>query len=390
VGMGSRVGWTPAGARGYSVLGRDGPGQRGRRGMDQSHARAARSTTTPESIDGSGEPVATEEGAGERSWIKLALLGLGVALLVFLVYQVGTQDLVQRFVSLGWRAPLILWPFCLIALVDGWAWTFTLPRSGPAPPSVISLTMIRLAGESVNNLTPTAYLGGEPVKAMLLVDRGITAASSTVSVVVAKTALTIGQVVFILLGLMLTAERFELLDNGDILFVAMCLLGALFVAALVRLQQRYLFTRLARTARRIGLRGARMERFAEFAPRIDGELRTYYAARAGDFSLSTLLHFVGWLLGTLEMKVFADLLQYPISWRDAFIIESISQPLALGAAVVPGAIGIREAGGVAIFRFLGLDESAGLALWLLRRIRETAFSALGLLYLVVVTRGRKR
>ena len=34
---------------------------------------------------------------------------------------------------------------------------------------------------------------------------------------------------------------------------------------------------------------------------------------------------------------------------------------------MPGALGIREAGGVAIFRLLGLDESAGLALWLLRR-----------------------
>ncbi len=291
-----------------------------------------------------GEPVAPERTArrGRGRWL---LLLLGFATLAVLAYEVNTQDLLQRFLALGWRAPLLLWPYCLIALVDGWAYSFTLPRDGSRKPPLLSLILIRLAGESVNTLTPTAYLGGEPVKAMLLVKQGITTASSTVSVVVAKTALTVGQIVFVLLGIMLTLERF-------------------------------------------GLRGARVQRFAGVAPEIDRELGGYYRTRGLDFSITTALHFLGWLLGTVEVKVFADLLQYPISWRDAFIIEAISQPLALGSALIPGALGVREAGGVAIFGLLGLDESAGLALWLLRRVREAAFSGLGILYLVYATRRR--
>lgn len=354
--------------------------------MDSVHARVELAEPPPDDpLDLTPAP-----GAAKRSFGKVALSVLGIALLVFLIWQVGTQDLLHRLVALGWRAPLMLWPFTLIAAIDGWAWAFTLPRNGPKRPSLLSLTMIRLAGESVNELTPTAYLGGEPVKAMLLVDRGIPAASSTVSVVVAKTMLTVGQVVFILLGIMLTLERFDIVHHGDVLFVALCVLGAGFVALLVRLQRRDLFTRLARLATRLGLHGPRLERFARVAPKIDGELRGYYSTRAGDFAIGSFLNFVAWLLGTLEIKVFADLLEYPLSWRDAFIIESISQPLALGAALVPGAIGLREAGGVAIFGLLGLDESAGLAVWLLRRVREAVFSAIGLLYLMAATRGRKR
>src|SRR5581483_11569290 len=347
--------------------------------MEGSHARAEGAEDRPR-VEPAGELLEADAAPKRgRSWGRIALVALGIGLLVFLVYEVGTQDLVQRFLALGWRAPLILWPFCLIAFVDGWAWTYTLPSTGPGRLSIPSLTMIRLAGESVNNLTPTAYLGGEPVKAMLLVGRGITAASSTVSVVVAKTALTVGQIVFTLLGIMLTLERFDIVHDGDVLFVALCLLGVAFVALLVRLQRRNLFTRLAGFAQRLGFHGPRIERFAATAPSIDHELRGYYGARAGDFAKSCFLHFIGWLLGTVEVKVFGDLLMYPISWRDAFIIESISQPLALGAALAPGAIGFREAGGVAIFGLLGLDESAGLALWLLRRVREAAFSAFGLL-----------
>lgn len=328
-------------------------------------------------------PVRTGKSRGAGRWL---LLLLGFATLGVLLWEVNTQDLLARFLALGWSAPLLLWPYALIALVDGWAYSFTLPRNGVRRPPLPALVMIRLAGESVNTLTPTAYLGGEPVKAMLLVKRGITTASSTVSVVVAKTALTVGQVVFVLLGVMLTLERFDIVHHGDVLFVALCVGGAIFVALLVRWQQRGLFVKLARVAERVGLRGARFQRFASVAPDIDRELGGYYRTRGGDFAITTGLHFLGWLLGTVEVKVFADLLQYPISWRDAFIIEAISQPLSLGSALIPGALGVREAGGVAIFGMLGLDESVGLALWLLRRVREAAYNGIGLLYLMYATR----
>ena len=334
------------------------------------------------------ESAAATPGAPRHPRARWLLIAFGAALLGFLIYQVGSQDLAERFLALGWRAPLMLWPFALIAFVDGWAWAFALPRNGAHLPSILSLTMIRLAGESVNNLTPTAYLGGEPVKAMLLVKRGVAAATSTVSVVVAKTALTVGQIVLVLLGIMLTLERFDIVHDGDVLFVALCLLGVVFVALLVRWQRRGLFAKLARFGDRVGLHGERFRRFAAVAPEIDSELRGYYTTRAGDFAISSGLHFIGWLLGTVEVKVFADLLNYPIDWRDAFIIEAISQPLALGSALVPGALGVREAGGVAIFELLGLSESAGLALWLLRRVREAIFSAIGLLYLMAATRRR--
>jgi uncharacterized protein (TIRG00374 family) len=324
----------------------------------------------------------------ERSRSRWLLLLLGVATVGVLFYEVNTQDLFARFLALGWHAPLVLWPYGLIAIVDGWAYSFTLPRDGTRRPPLVSLIMIRLAGESVNTLTPTAYLGGEPVKAMLLVKRGITTASSTVSVVVAKTALTVGQIVFVLLGIMLTLERFDIVRDGDVRFVALCIGGAIFVALLVRWQQRGLFVKLSRVAQRFGLRGARFQRFASVAPEIDRELGGYYRTRGADFAITTALHFLGWLLGTVEVKVFADLLQYPISWRDAFIIEAISQPLSLGSAIIPGALGVREAGGVAIFGMLGLDESVGLALWLLRRVREAAYNGIGLLYLMYATRGR--
>ena len=122
-------------------------------------------------------PVRTGKSRGAGRWL---LLLLGFATLGVLLWEVNTQDLLARFLALGWSAPLLLWPYALIALVDGWAYSFTLPRNGVRRPPLPALVMIRLAGESVNTLTPTAYLGGEPVKAMLL-ELNVTELANTMS-----------------------------------------------------------------------------------------------------------------------------------------------------------------------------------------------------------------
>jgi glycosyltransferase 2 family protein len=322
----------------------------------------------------------TPSGGSTRAKVFLSILG--ILLLALLVREVGSAELLARLIALGWAAPLSLLPFCLIAWFDGWAWAYTLPAPRAARRSILRLTLIRLAGEAVNNLTPTASVGGEPLKAFMLRRDGIDLSSGTVSIVVAKTALTVGQILLTLLGIMLTLERFDWIQNGDFLFAGLCAAGAAFVALLIHLQQRQLFSRLAAIPGRLGWHGPRTDRFQRLAPEIDTQLGSFYRSRGGDFSRATFLHFIGWMLGTVEVKTLAALVHYDLSWRDAFIIDSIAQPLSLGAALIPGALGVREAGGVAIFSFLGLDESAGLAVWLLIRFRETVFSLIGLLFMI--------
>ena len=62
------------------------------------------------------------------------------------------------------------------------------------------LLTIRTAGEVVNMTTPTAYMGGEPLKAYLLKKYNVPIAEGAASVVIAKTTLTIAEVFYILTG----------------------------------------------------------------------------------------------------------------------------------------------------------------------------------------------
>jgi hypothetical protein len=56
-------------------------------------------------------------------------------------------------------------------------------------------------GEVVNMTTPTAYVGGEQLKAYLLKKHHVPMVEGLPSVIIAKTTMTIAEVLFILLGI---------------------------------------------------------------------------------------------------------------------------------------------------------------------------------------------
>src|SRR5205809_1010571 len=129
---------------------------------------------------------------------KAAAIAAGGLLLALLLYHAGIGPVVVRLRVLGWGTPLIVLPYLVIAAFDALGWRCTLPATARAPLGAVYLA--RMAGEAVNSLTPTAVTG-EPLKAHLLRAWGVSSADGVASIVIAKTALTVSQIFFILLGL---------------------------------------------------------------------------------------------------------------------------------------------------------------------------------------------
>ena len=104
--------------------------------------------------------------------LAAALVGLGV--LGLLVWNVGVAEVAGHLRQIGWRAPLLLLPYVAVALCDAQGWACAIPRTTHARPAPLwRLSLARLAGEAINNLTPTANLGGEPIKVYLLRAHGL-------------------------------------------------------------------------------------------------------------------------------------------------------------------------------------------------------------------------
>jgi len=320
----------------------------------------------------------TPGGRHPRRLIPLVGLAAGFALLGWLLHQAGLHAVWDRLGALGWTAPLALVPFLLVSLVDAHGWRLTLPVRPRVPLGALLVT--RMAGESVNGVTPAAAVG-EPVKAYLLRRWHVPTSDALASVVISKTALVGSQAVFTALGVPALLWRLGRPNLAAALLVGLTVACVGFVAVLVWVQHRSPGTALWKLLRRVAPRARLVGRLEAGSAAFDRRLRDFYRGRPDAFFRATAWHFVGWLIGVAEVTLLVTLLGGSVSWLDAFIIETLVQPVRAAALVIPGGIGTQEAGGVWLCRSLGMDEAVAVAFWLLRRARETVYDVLGLLYL---------
>lgn len=345
-------------------------------------------TPAPESADGVTieTPVLLAASAPTRrnAW-QWVLMALGVLLLAALVYQAGPRRLADHLRALGWWAPVIFVPYAVASAFDAAGWRATFAN---APPRLALLYVVRLIGEAVNNVTPTAYLGGEPVKAYLLQRFDVPLADATTSVILAKTALTIAQIAFVILGVALFFVHRGVTWTSIPVLVAMLVGGWMVTVLLVRWQRRGLVASIAAIVGRLFPRARVTARLQARAAEIDAQLRSFYEACRGAAVASVLFHLIGWIAGAGEVFAIMTLIGHPVSWTEAVIIEALAQPTRLLGIVVPATLGVQEAGGMLIFSLLGMPPELGLALMLLKRVREIGFSLLGLGLLAFLGRVR--
>lgn len=287
--------------------------------------------------------------------------------------------------GLGWTAVLVLVPYALIAYFDSRGWACTLSPESLRKVSLARMYLVRMAGEAVNSVTPTAAVGGEPVKALLLRKWGVSGSEAVASLVLTKTALTVTQSLFVVIGLAALFDHLELHWIGMGLLALLFGLCVAFGFALVRMQRRGPAQTLWRWLHRILPRAGFVQRLADRAAAIDERLEEFYQRDASAFVRASSWHMLGWFTGVWEIHLLLQLIGHPVSWQHALIIEALAQPIRATAIVVPGAIGTQEFGGAAVCTMLGIPEAAGVTLWLLKRGRELVFDGAGLLYLLPQT-----
>ena len=313
---------------------------------------------------------------------------VGVAFIVWLLWDTGMHAVGQCFARLGWGGILALVPYTLASLCDTQGWQTILRAISPTQVPFLRIWLVRLAGEAVNSAAPTG-VGGEPVKVVMLRDDRVSGSDAAASVVVSRTSLVLGQSLLVTVGVtLLLLRRGHPWAAAGVLGLLLGL-AALFAFALVRLQQmgpmrsgtRVLGGFLPRVAARLSGRLAL----------IDDRLSAFYARHRGEFLVACGWHLLSWLVTASEVWVFFQLLGEPIGLRDALIIDGLAQPVRATAIVIPGALGTQEGAGVALCAWLGIAREPAFALWLARRVREIIFDVVGFGYLSLAgARGRGR
>jgi putative membrane protein len=344
-------------------------------------------TERAESFDAEGVGGGTTGGSVEASGasralalIERLLLVAGTILFFVLLYRVGPAKVWENLRHMGWGFIPVLGQELVAILLNtrGWRWSFPPPR-----PAIRYTTLVaaRLAGDAINNLTPTATVGGEVIR-VRMVEGQVGATNAWASVAIARIAHTTAQILFIVIGLAVVLGDTPLphgVRRGLYIFLALLSTG---VGLAVILQRRGMFVALASAAQRIGLRLP--SRFMASLATLDKEVvRFYREPRA--FLTAASFFFLGWLMGVVEVRLILYFLDVEAGWHVAIMIEVLAQALDAALFFVPARAGTQEGGIVLIFTLLGLPPVKGLAMAIIRRLRQLSWALAGL---VVLSRRR--
>ncbi|HME94778.1 MAG TPA: lysylphosphatidylglycerol synthase domain-containing protein [Methylomirabilota bacterium] len=308
--------------------------------------------------------------------LKLVLLVLGIAAIVYAIHRIGWAPILEALARLTWwQLALLCLPYAVITAVDTLGWRYAFPRD-PAP--FLRLVGARLAGEALNLVTALGSMGGEAVKAWLI-RRDVTYEASVPSVVIAKTTLTIAQALFLLIGV---ALAWSLLATDSRVIAAMVWLLVVEIAAVAGFVGVQVVGVVGRAGRLLQWFGVVQRQ--DYAQRLDAALRDYYRRDWRRLSLSTGFHLAGWLLGALEAYLILFFLAIPADLVTATVIEALGAGVRFAAFLVPASLGAFESANAAAFEAMGLGAGAGLAFSFVRRARQVVWIGIGLVVLVTM------
>lgn len=297
---------------------------------------------------------------------RLLVVGgaLGLVLAVVIIAKEGFGAVTAAFsaVGLGLAVIVVIRAFELAAAGLGW-WVIFPPAAKPA---VLLSLRVRFVREAINVLLPVAQIGGDIAGARLMTLSGTPSALAGATVLVDVLLQAVSLFLFTLTGIGIFAlggAGGPLLESIVIgAFVMGVALTAFFIAQRfggARLVDRVLMA----LAEKFG-----WSALVGVANLHDNLVRIY--ADLPRLGASLLVHVVVWFAGALEVLLALHLMGHPISVGDAIVIESIGQAVRAAAFVVPGALGVQEAGFVAICAAFGIPAAPALALSLVKRVPE--------------------
>lgn len=311
------------------------------------------------------------------------ILGLNLVVaagaLVWVLWRNGGPALAVLSLNPSWIL-LVAFLAMVAVLLTSATWRWRLVLGGLRhPPGFGPLTLYRLAGLSVSMLVPSAKLGGEPVRAYLLVQNGVKASEAMASVAIDRVLdMGAGTVFTVLFTAVLLRHGVQALEGtlAGVVIAASALLAGIWVTIRRLHGGRGVVTAMARRSGldRWGVVERRMATL-EAAERCAQHLVRQPMLMIVAFGFGLMLN-----LGVLlEYKLLLGAFGLPSD-----LIAVVAAIFATGAAhsmPVPAGVGVLEGSQMVLFAALGQPAEVGLAVALAVRLRETLWLLPGLVYL---------
>ena len=266
----------------------------------------------------------------------------------------------------------------LIALVLTLKWKLILHSQNINVPYT-KLFTYRMVCYSVSYLTPTAHVGGEPIRAYLLQRENVPLNTAFSTVIIDKSIELMADVVFFFIG--------ALIITGSVAVEGRMKLVLLVVSfLLIGLMAWFIHGILAKKSLFVAIfRFFRLNTIQRFMPiekniaKIEKEIERFYRYKKEYFIIIMILILVLWILMFFEYRFILLMLGHKASPLQIFLILT---GVGLAYSIpIPAAMGVLELGQLSAAKVLRLSSATGIALAFIIRTRDLLWTAIGLFFL---------
>ena len=298
------------------------------------------------------------------------VIGAVLFLLVFYLFNV-TQAFshMMQIGSLG--VAVFLVDILLIMLVGGLSWQIILRAYGHQLP-FRDVLIIKIIGFAISYLTPSMYVGGEPVRVYLMGKKHGASMTRIGATVFVDKFLELGAGLFyVFLGSIYTLISYTLPLQ---LFVLLVLINAVFLGAAVLLLISFIFkTKPFSTVMNLFGKLKPLRKSVDAIKPYIYKLENEVSSAFGKHRKSTLQAFLlnlsvgGFIF--IKPALFFHFLHIAFSLSQLSLLYALTH-LLLALQFTPGALGIFELGEVGIFSIIGIQSEKALAYALMVRVAD--------------------
>lgn len=308
----------------------------------------------------------------------LVLFGIGVLLFLNLLFKTGLPNIRNSLLQFSFTGFLV---FCVVSILTFVLWTtrwnVVLKYHENLKIPFYKLFLHRLSAHALNYLTPTAQLGGEPLRAYFLQKEGVKSSHAISSIVIDKAIELSSFVIFIASGLVVGAIKGFFPKQFEELLIGIVIVFLLFV-----------FWFYYATVSKIGFfssffkifRIERIKRFDRLRGKLLGVEKHLTHFHRGHLHKFAWISFISLLtLGMMMLEHFtvAYFLGVKLTLTQVFLVTTI--PAISYIIPIPGALGVLESTHAMMFGLLGVNINVFVFV-LVFRIRDILFIILGLLH----------
>lgn len=312
---------------------------------------------------------------------------LGIALFAFIVYKIGPKQIWEHINQITIAKFLVLFGMRLVYFIlRAISWSFIMNLYEKRI-SLFQLILARIAGDGISYITPSAYLGGEPVRAMMVKSRDNRKCFA--SVVIDKTIEIVVMIFLTLAGISIAILQIALPRRYKLIFILFAAVILVFALFLLLQQQRGLFGSLLNLFDRIKFRPKFIVNNREKILETDHHIIDFYTHHKKVFSLVFLFHTIVSLFWILEIHLTLLFIGASgIHLIKSFLIATLGS-MAILMPATPASIGTYELTFVTLVVLVGIPVGAGITMTLLRRVIALIWAGIGLL-IMLKKLGRRR